>query len=302
MSEIRAAVYARRSKEQHAAEEFKSVTRQVENARAFATKQGWVVAEEHIFIDDGVSGAEFEGKRLEYTRLMGMLRPRAPFQKLIVSERKSIGREMAETGMAIKRLAQAGVEVVEYGHGRSLTPRNATEKVVSAVEGFADEAHREKTAERMHEAHARLAQKGLVTGGRKFGYKNVDVFRGEDEHGRPLRSHVDRSVNEEERPAVLRAFQLHDQGLGLRAVAKQLNSDGAAAPKPFRRKPKDGGAAPPAGWTCASVRALLRSEIYHGWIVWNESRRRDDYGARRPSRRDAKEVIRVHREDLRIVP
>jgi hypothetical protein len=40
----------------------KSVTRQVELARAFATRQGWVVAESHVYIDDGISGAEFVGR------------------------------------------------------------------------------------------------------------------------------------------------------------------------------------------------------------------------------------------------
>lgn len=52
-----AAIYARRSKEQDDAEdEAKSVNRQVENARVFATAKGWTVLEEHIYIDDGISG------------------------------------------------------------------------------------------------------------------------------------------------------------------------------------------------------------------------------------------------------
>jgi DNA invertase Pin-like site-specific DNA recombinase len=52
-----AAIYARRSTEQNVAAEAKSVTRQVDNARAFAAQKGWTVADEHIFIYDGVSGA-----------------------------------------------------------------------------------------------------------------------------------------------------------------------------------------------------------------------------------------------------
>lgn len=53
-----AAIYARRSKEQDDAEdETKSVNRQVQNAREFATAKGWIVLEEHIYIDDGISGS-----------------------------------------------------------------------------------------------------------------------------------------------------------------------------------------------------------------------------------------------------
>jgi len=42
-----------------------------------------------------------------------MLKPKPPFQVLIVSEEKSIGREMFETNYIIKRLGQAGIDVVE---------------------------------------------------------------------------------------------------------------------------------------------------------------------------------------------
>ena len=40
-------------------DEEKSVTRQIEHAKAYAAKKGWTVSEEHIFVDDGISGAEF---------------------------------------------------------------------------------------------------------------------------------------------------------------------------------------------------------------------------------------------------
>ena len=59
---MRAAVYARKSTEQNVADDAKSVTRQVELARAFATRQGWKVAESHVYMDDGISGAEFTNR------------------------------------------------------------------------------------------------------------------------------------------------------------------------------------------------------------------------------------------------
>jgi hypothetical protein len=60
-----AAIYARKSTDQTVADEAKSVTRQIESARAYAAKQGWTVAEEHVYSDDGISGAEFL-KRPDY--------------------------------------------------------------------------------------------------------------------------------------------------------------------------------------------------------------------------------------------
>ena len=64
-----AAIYARKSSEQTGtAEEAKSVTRQIEHARACAAAKGWTVAEAHVYVDDGISGAEF-AKRPGLVRL-----------------------------------------------------------------------------------------------------------------------------------------------------------------------------------------------------------------------------------------
>src|SRR5687768_6099755 len=58
-----AAIYARKSTDQSTvADEAKSVTRQVDHARAYAAKHGWTVDDRCIFVDDGISGAEFENR------------------------------------------------------------------------------------------------------------------------------------------------------------------------------------------------------------------------------------------------
>jgi DNA invertase Pin-like site-specific DNA recombinase len=55
-----AAVYARKSTDQSGvADEQKSVARQVEHARRYAAGKGWTVDDAAVFIDDGISGAEF---------------------------------------------------------------------------------------------------------------------------------------------------------------------------------------------------------------------------------------------------
>ncbi len=114
--DARAAIYARVSVERvGVSADAKSPARQIDNAKAFAARQGWQIAEDCIYADDGISGTEFE-RRPDFQRMMATL-PRPPFQILIVSEQKSIGREMSETAMTIKRLALAGVEIFEYVHG-----------------------------------------------------------------------------------------------------------------------------------------------------------------------------------------
>ena len=104
-----AAIYVRKSTDQSGvADEAKSVRRQIEHARAYAAGHGWTVRDEYSFVDDGISGAEF-ANRPGFVRLMAALRPRAPFEVLIMSEESRLGREAIETAYALKQLITAGV-------------------------------------------------------------------------------------------------------------------------------------------------------------------------------------------------
>src|SRR5205814_6784619 len=84
----------------------------------------------------------------------------SPFRVVIVSEQKSIGREMTETAYLLKRFGKAGVDVVEYVHGQSLVPRTPTAKLLSSVQGFSDEDHGVRSGERTKEAHTDRVQHG----------------------------------------------------------------------------------------------------------------------------------------------
>ena len=196
----------------------------------------------------------------------------SPFGVLIVSEQKSIGREMSETAYVIKQLAEAGVEIFEYVHGQSLTPKNYMDKMMSTFRAGADEAHREQSSERVHEAHTRLHRAGHVVGGRVFGYRNQDVFNGVDRDGRPLRSHVERVIDPTEAAVVRRIFALYDAGEGLKRIAKLLTSEGAATPKHFRAPD---GLRPVVGWSPSTVRSVLTRETYRGQVIWNKTRKRN---------------------------
>jgi site-specific DNA recombinase len=295
---MNAAIYARRSKEQNdRPEEQKSITRQTELARVYAQSRGWTVVAEYS--DDGISGAEFE-RRPGLQRLLKALHPRPAFNVLVVAEQKALGREAVETQMVIKQLGQAGVEVWGYMEKCSLTPRNWLDKAMSTLRAAADEAHREQTAMRTTEAHRQLAEKGRVTGGRVYGYRNVDVHVGVDVHGRPLRSHVERHIIPAEEAVVLRIFENFASGLGLKAIAKGLTLDRISPPaSPARHD----GLTPP-GWAPSTVRSILGRELYRGVVVWGRLKKRDSGGKvhRRRTPHPVENHVRVEREELRIIP
>ena len=296
---IMAAIYARKSTEQRGvSDDAKSVVRQVENARAFATGKGWTVRDEHVFADDGISGAEFE-RRPGLQALRAAAAQRA-FRYVIVADQSRLGREAVETQWVLKELKRADVDVYAYLDGTPLTPRNAIGKVMTSLRAFGDETHRELSAQKAHEAHQSKHARGHVVGGRTFGYRNVDVDDGEDAHGRPRRSHVIREIVPEEAAVVRRIFELYAAGNGLKRIATALTKDEAPSPKAFTRK--HGTGLPPVGvWVPSTVRHVLRNEIYRGVYVWNKTKKRNDDGQQAQQPRPESEWRRTAVPEWRIV-
>jgi site-specific DNA recombinase len=229
-----AAIYARRSHDQNISDEEKSVTRQIERARAYAADKGWPVADDYIYIDDGISGAEFL-KRPGFLRLMNALKPRVPFQILIMSEESRLGREQIETAYALKQIIDAGVRVFFYLENRERTLDSATDKFLLSAVSFAGELEREKAKQRTYDAMRRKAERGHVAGGIVYGYDNVRVG-----------DHIERQVDPAEAQVIRRIFQLAADGYGLVRTAKILTAEGITPPRESRRA---------QGWAASAIRA-----------------------------------------------
>jgi site-specific DNA recombinase len=291
-----AAIYARKSTEQAGvSEEEKSVTRQIEHAKAYALKKGWTLDDALVFVDDGISGAEFGDRRPGLERLLGQLKPRPPFQVVIVSEESRLGRESIEVSSLLKQLSVAGVVVYCYLDDKAVRLDTPTDEVMVALRGFTDESERTRASQRTHDALARKARAGHVTGGRCFGYTNVNVTASTpDAHGRPIRLYVERRINEAQAAVVRKIFRLYTDGHGLGTIARRLNDEGVPSPHPLPGRP--------AGWVPGAVRQVLLRPIYRGEIIWNRTKKRDLWGRRRQQpRADETAWIRTPAEQLRLV-
>ena len=283
---MRAAIYARKSTEQVGlGEEEKSVTRQIDQAKLYAAKKGWTVSDEHIFVDDGISGAEFV-KRPGFIRLMNALKPRPAFQLLVMSEESRLGREQIETAYALKSIMDAGVRVFFYLEDRERTLDSALDKMMLALTGFASEMERERAKQRTYDAMLRKAKAGHVTGGKVFGYDNKEILSA-DGH----RLHVLRVINQDEAAIVRQIYDLYAGGLGIGRIAKLLNTEGVPA---ARQNPR--------GWAPSAVREILHRPLYKGEIVWNQHQKIVRGGTKKRRERDEKDWIRIDAPDLRIIP
>jgi hypothetical protein len=123
-------------------------------------------------------------------------------------------------------------------------------------------------------------ERGLVTGGRVFGYTNERV-PGVDKA-------VRRVVMDDEAAVVRRIFELAAKGVGLGRIAKTLQAEGVKSPTRItdagrvRRERKnaeriESGLAPlpplKEQWTGDGVREILHRELYRGVIVRGRTKR-----------------------------
>jgi DNA invertase Pin-like site-specific DNA recombinase len=282
-----AAIYARKSTEQTGMnDEEKSVTRQIEHGTAYALKKGWTVSEDHIYSDDGISGAEFGERRPEFLRLMAAIKPHAPFQVLIMSEESRLGREQTRTQYALLEIVEAGVLVFFYLDDQERKMDTATDKLISMIKNFGGEFERERTSQRVHDRLLQKARALHVVGCKVYGYDNVEVCGPDGK-----RQHVLRQINLTERDIVLRIFEQYAaDGIGVHTIAKTLNADGVPPPRGHRR-----------GWAGSCIRAILYRPLYRGTVVWNKTKAISRGGTKTSTKRPVSEWETIEAPALRIV-
>ncbi len=303
------AIYARKSNDDNdRAKEDKSVSAQIDEARRYAKKKGWQVCEEHIYSDDGISGAEFEN-RPGFARLLAALpkrgsRAEQPFDVLVMSELSRLGRDMRRTPFYVAEILDSNVAIWCYLNDTEERGDNAEQNLMTSVRAYSDEAYRIRTAERVRSRLRRMAEQGLVTGGCVFGYKSEDVF-GAAANGEHVRTHSVWRIDEAEAEIIRAIFKMYVDGYGHASIAKALNADPRPRYAPLSRRyfhgkrvsgPRNGGGT----WAASSVREILHRDRYTGKLRYGKMRSAWKRGTkeRRPS---AEQNVVVERPELRIV-
>lgn len=273
-----AAIYVRKSTEQNVSDEEKSVTRQIEHARAYAARKGWTIDEAHVYADDGMSGAEFV-KRRGLNALLALMRQRpCPVQALVTMEVSRLGREQTETAVVVREILRAGVRLFTYGDRREITLDSALDKFSLNALNFVAEMERELCRTRTREAMRSKASRGHVAGGKVYGYRNV-------RHA----DHVARIVDQGEAAIVRRIFEEIAGGRGFARAAQILNADGIPCPRAGR------------GWAMTGVRAIVFRELYRGRVIYGQTQWIDRGGTKVKQDRPESEWLVVEAPDLRVV-
>ena len=284
---MRAAIYARMSTDKQSKD---SPADQIARCREFAAARGWIVIEDCVTQDAGISGAS-RHNRPALIALMARIRE---WEVLLCWDFARLTRNEEDLGWIRNRLKATKKDAVAVSTGRSI------HDLGSRVEGVIAAEYLEKLALDTHRGLRGRAEQGLAVGGNPYGYATEPLQR--DAHGAPVPKTGFRwVVHPVEAEVVQRIFALYIAGAGWKEIANRLNQEGVPTPRARGHKGKRG------TWSPSALRGVLTNPIYRGELVWNRSQWIRDHGAdhekpkRRRHDRPESEWVRVERPELRIV-
>jgi site-specific DNA recombinase len=243
---MRAAVYARVSTPRQALAQ--TIEQQLDRLRAAAAERGWPVDEQHVYRDDGYSGASLSRPGLDRLRDHAAL---ADLDVVLVVEPDRLARNYVHQVLLLEELAGRGCRVEFLDRPMSADPHD---QLLLQIRGAVAEYERTLITERMRRGRqARLRAGTLLPWTRPpFGYR-LDPERPREPAGVRLEPAEAALVAE------LFAWYLEPQAT-LYQLAKRLTDLGMPTPT---GKPR---------WNVASVRGILRNPAYTGRALTNRTR------------------------------
>jgi site-specific DNA recombinase len=243
---MRAAVYARVSTTRQA--QAQTIEQQLDRLRAAVAEHGWTLDEQHVYRDDGYSGASLGRPGLDRLRDHAAL---AELDLVLVTAPDRLARNYVHQVLLIDELGRHGCQVEFLDRPMSHDPHD---QLLLQIRGAVAEYERTLIAERMRRGRQAKLRAGTLLPWTTppFGYR-LDPERPRDAAG----------VRVEPAEAVLVA-QLFDWYLEPQAtvyrLAKRLTD--LQVPTPTG-KPR---------WNAASVRGILRNPAYVGRAQTNRTR------------------------------
>ncbi len=240
------AVYVRVSTQRQA--QAQTIEQQLDSLRNYHEAQGWPWQEEHIFRDDGYSGAKLRRPGLEQLReQIG----RTMFDRVVITAPDRLARNYVHQMLLIEEFERGGCQVEFVDRPMSHDPHD---QLLLQIRGAVSEYERSLIAERMRRGRRqKYLAGGLLPWTRApYGYR-VDPARPRDPAGVRLEPAEAAVVAE------LFSSYLHE-GKSLKAETQRLTSLGIASPAGKTR------------WNQATVRGILTNPVYTGTVYIGRSR------------------------------
>ena len=237
---MRTGIYARVSTQRQAQAD--GLAQQIDRLQAHALQQGWSVAPEHIFRDDGYSGAKLTRPGLERLRDRAALRE---LDRVLITAPDRLARNYVHQVLLLEEITATGCEVEFLDRPMSQDPHD---QLLLQIRGAVAEYERTLITERMRRGRLRKLQAGVLLPWIRvpYGYR-VDPDRPRDPAG--VRQ------DQAEAAVVAEMFAWYaDEGRSLYALAKKLHQDAVRPPRAQGR------------WGVPSLRGILTNPVYTGEV------------------------------------
>lgn len=234
---------------------------------------GQVVA---VYPDVDVSRALPWPRRPEARRLLAdVANPNRGWRKLVIGEPQR-AFSGAQFQLVFPVLCHYGVELWVPEVGGPVDPDSEAHDLVMNLFGGLSKAERRRVQHRTRAAVLALATDGRWLGGRpNYGYRLVDTGQPHPNRRKATAGAQLRTLepDPDTAPVVRRIFDLYDEGVGFKSIARTLEREGIPSPGEVGpvRHPRSVGV-----WAASAVRAILINPRYLGHQVTGRMRRHDE--------------------------
>lgn len=243
---MRVAIYVRVSTHRQA--QAQTIEQQIERLRAHIKAQGWLLEPEHVYRDDGYSGAKLNRPGLDSLRDRAAL---AEFDLVLITEPDRLARNYVHQMLVMEELERRGIRVEFLDRPMSDDPHD---RLLLQIRGAVAEYERTQISDRMRRGRLMKYRTGQLLPWTRAPYG----YRLDPEHPRdPAGVRLD----EAEAVTVAQIFDWYlEPRSSLYSIAKRLSDLGLPTPT---GKPR---------WNVSTVRGILTNPAYTGVAYANRTR------------------------------
>lgn len=204
----------------------------------YAKKNNLNVCEEHIFIDEGISGRKAD-KRPQFQNMIAIARSKEkPFDKILVWKFSRFARNQEESIVYKNMLRKDGIEVVSISEPIIEGPFGS---LIERIIEWMDEYYSTRLSSEVHRGMSEKASTQGILASPPYGYRLIN------------NNYI---VDQDEAEIIRLMFKRIIEGKGLTAICSELRDMGI--------KSRRG-----SGWIPKRVKYCIQNPVYIGKLRWN---------------------------------
>ncbi len=282
---MKAAIYARYSSQNQSE---KSIEDQVRVCRRYAQGNDMTISDEHIYVDEAISGALATRPGLQALEEAAKTKE---FDAVVVDDLSRLSRSNHQMLTMVLRFNYYQVKIISVSDGIVTDDENA--KIGIHIRGLINEMYLDDLRKKTMRGLEGQKLRGYSAGEDVYGYRSKPV--GELKLNKKGQAKYDGMIHyiyEEEAEIVRRIFGEFASGKSIHKIAAGLNQEKV----PTKKKR-------PGGWNTMTISRILQNRKYIGHWDWRLSKNVRDpmTGKCKKVARGEKEHLPFFREDLAIV-